>query len=51
MSYLHRENTMSVTQDYSRRYENATLQREAHATASLGWAPKGWERPPHLLSQ
>ena len=40
MSELHRQKTISVTQEYSRRHEKATLQNGTHLVESQGWAPK-----------
>jgi len=51
MSELHREKTSSVTQEYSRRHEKATLQSGAYLAETKGHLPKGEGRPPGPCSQ
>jgi len=48
MSELHRERTMSITQEYSKRLEKVTLQSGAHLAESQERAPKdqGWSPAP-----
>jgi hypothetical protein len=51
MSHLHREKTPSVTQEYSRRHEKATLQSGANLVATQGRAPIGHGQLAEALSQ
>jgi len=48
---LHREKTLSVTQEYSRRHKKATLQSETRLVVTQGRLHLGFGRPLDPCSQ